>query len=135
MGYQHRNDRMVSPVSEEQRRVADAMISRLPMELRMEMRGSATVLSARLWVLDRGMQLHEVRVARLNEHALELTVISDEPLDASSRVRLSMREPDGRETKLSGRLAASRPGLRPEDRQLLRSRYYAGFQRERSRGF
>lgn len=135
MGYQHRNDRMISPVSEEQRRAADAMISRLPMELRMEMRGSATVLSGRLWVLDRGMQLHEVRVARLNEHASELTVISDEPLEASSRVTLSIHEPGGRETRLFGRLAPSRPGMRPEDRHLLRSRYYAGFQRERSSGF
>lgn len=135
MGYQHRNDQMVSPVSEEQRRVADAMISRLPVELRMEMRGCAAVLPGRLWILDRGMQLHEVRVARLNDNASEVTVISDEPLDASSRARLSIQEPGGRETKLSGRLSSSRPGMRPEDRHLLRSRYYAGFRRERDPGF
>ena len=135
MGYQHRNDRIVSPVSEEQRQAADAMISRLPMELRMEMRGCASVLAGRLWVLDRGMQLHEVQVARINDNTPTVTVISDEPLDASSRVTLSIHEAGGLETKLFGRLAASRPGLRPEDRHLLRPKYYACFQRERSPGF
>ena len=135
MGYQHRNDRIVSPVSEQQRQTADAMISRLPLELRIEMRGCAVVLPGRLWILDRGMQLHEVQVARINDNTPSVTVISDEPLDASSRVTLSIQEAGGRETKLFGKLAASRPGQRPEDRHLLRPRYYASFQQERSPGF
>ena len=130
MGYSQRSDRMISPVTEEQRQTAEAMIRNLPFDTRIDMRGSATITPSRLWALDRGMTLHEVAVSRLPDERAHLTVISDQPLDPSRRALLAVQEDSGRESRLTGRLGASRPGRRAEDRHLLRPLFYAVFEPE-----
>ena len=128
MGYLQRSDRMISPVTEEQRQRAEAMIRNLPFNTKVDMRGSAIIRPSRLWALDRGMILHEVAVSRLPDEQAPLTVISEQPLDGSSRALLAVREDSGTETRLTGRLGPSRPGNRQEDRRLLRPRFYARFE-------
>jgi hypothetical protein len=101
-----------NPFTEETLRRADAMCSKLGLDIQVDRRGRSTLFSGAVSYLNDPIWDHQdITVAEYDENPW-LTLISKRPLDAGRRVLLVYRRSLSEDVKLIGKLSDSEHGRR-----------------------